>query len=61
MTPTERTAVLNAIAEAVLQCPQLKADPRLTLGQRHNAAKQVRAMVARKLAQKPEPAVETTA
>lgn len=51
MTTQERADVLEAVCDAVLHCPQLLTDPRLTIGQRVQAAKQVRAAVARKLSQ----------
>lgn len=42
-----REQLLKAVAEAVLQCPQLKATQ--TVGQRANAAKQICARLDRRL------------
>lgn len=57
MTRAEREALLDAVVEAVLSCPQLKATQ--TMGQRVNAAKQIRMAVARTLTQQATEPVET--
>lgn len=54
MTLADRDLILDAVVEAVLHCPQLKATQ--TIGQRVNAAKQVRAAVARALSEQQKPA-----
>lgn len=53
MTTQERDAVLELVAEAVVNCAQLRSDPRLTYGQLFNAAKQITAAVHRAMT-KPE-------
>jgi hypothetical protein len=52
MTNADQERLLTVIVEAVLHCPQLRMTQ--TLGQRVNAAKQIRAAVARKLSEQRE-------